>query len=266
MLMLTHSWLLAHYLGKEKFNRKLQDLYVYNICPDFLPAGPVFSPRLTHGAPRFRPIPPEFQGANFIVFHLMVDDISHYGLIKARPDEEFNPDAEGYSYLKGIPLRGPLMDFHQTYGNPIDLAQAAYQSHMVIEMTFDLALYWGAPEESRAILEYMCEAFRYVWEEKRDEFAQTVGWFYDVAPNAVIEALVRCHSFYDHVNMAKFMTLEGRVNTFFSKFAPLMNSTGSRERLTSIMEEGITLVRNFPEFLAPTLGAIRRTGFSPFAG
>lgn len=143
MLMLTHSWLLAHYLGKEKFNRKLQDLYVYNICPDFLPAGPVFSPRLTHGAPRFRPIPPEFQGANFIVFHLMVDDISHYGLIKARPDEEFNPDAEGYSYLKGIPLRGPLMDFHQTYGNPIDLAQAAYQSHMVIEMTFDLALYWG---------------------------------------------------------------------------------------------------------------------------
>ncbi|MCX7982060.1 MAG: hypothetical protein N2572_04010 [Syntrophales bacterium] len=264
MLMLTHSWLLAHYLGRERYNREFQDLYVYNICPDFLPASSDFNSRMTHGVSRFRSIPKEFNATHFIVFHLMVDDISHYGLIKPLPDEDFNPDARGYSYLKGTPLREPLMEFYRMYGNPIDLATASYQSHMIIEMTFDLALYWGNQEESHYLLNHMCEAFRCVSQERSEGFARTVGWFYDVNPRSVLDALDRCNHFYDQGNMVKFMSLEGRVNTFLRKFAPVMNSSVPRKKLASIMEEGITLVRNFTEFLSPTLRAIQSAGFSPF--
>lgn len=264
MLMLTHSWLLAHYLGSESYNYDLQHLYVYNICPDFLPAGVAFTPRMTHGVPRFRPIPTAFSEAHFIIFHLMVDDISHYGLIKSQPEDDFNPHARGYSYLKGAPLREPIMEFYRQYGKPIDSATAAYQSHMIIEMTFDLALYWGAPEESGHLISYMCEAFQRVCLERSEEFARTVGWFYNVKPEEVLKALEQCYPFYDRSHMMRFMSVEGRVNTFLRKFAPLMNDTLHRKKLASIMEEGITLVRDFSEFLTPTLNAIDRAGFSPF--
>jgi len=260
--MLTHSWILAHYLGQERFNPKLQDLYVYNICPDFLPIHGTFNSRMTHGISRFRPIPYEYSSANFIIFHLMVDDISHYGAINSVPESSFNPQAKGYSYLKGESLREPIMDFYRMHGEPIDISTASYQSHMIIEMTFDLALYWGAPEESGKLLTHMCDAVRRTIEEKMEEFSRTAGWFYDVHPEEIEAAMKKCYPLYNKTSMEEFMTLEGRVHAFFRKFCPALLNTGAKATLTSIMQNGIALVKDYRAFLPPTLKAIKDAGFS----
>lgn len=262
MLMFTHSWLLAHYLGERRFDRHLQDFYTYNICPDFLPAGSAFNAQMTHAVSRVCSIPDDYPGASFIIFHLMVDDISHHGVIKETPERNFNPDADGYSYRKGRALKGLLMELYQDHGEPIDITEAAYRSHMVIEMTFDLALYWELPDSQR-ILDYMCEAVNRTADEHLDRFANTVAWFYGVKPTNVVEAITRCSHFYNEQTMNRLMTLEGRVDSFFRKYGPSMPTAREKTMLQSIMEEGVHLVEDYHDFLVPTMNAIKDSGFSP---
>jgi len=262
MLMFTHSWLLANYLGEKRYDPALQALYAYNICPDFLPASPAFDSRMTHGVPRFRPIPDDYGEASFILFHLMADDIAHYGVIKEEPVGNFQPDAAGYAYRKGKSLRGRLMDLYRGHGEPIDLAAAAYRSHMVIEMAFDLALYRHLPEREK-LLAYMCEALRNVATDHGNRFIDTVSWFYGVPPRAVSDALMRSSHWYNDKIMNRFMTLEGRVQGFFRKYGPQAPTAKEKAILTAIMEEGMLLVKDGEDFLVPTLTAINNSGFAP---
>ena len=47
------------------------------------------------------------------MFHLLVDDLAHYGFICPGIPAEFDPDSHGYSYIKGKPLINPIMDFQK---------------------------------------------------------------------------------------------------------------------------------------------------------
>lgn len=264
MLMLTHSWLLEHFLGAESFNAENQDLYVYNICPDFLPIRKGFTSERTHAVSRFREIQPRYAKAAFIHFHLMVDDISHHGVIDKIPVTVFNPDSKGYTYIKGKPLIQPLMELYDRCGTPINASVSAYRSHMIIEMMFDLVLHWAIPEESNKLISHMCEAVQRMTQmERLDEFSETVGWLYNADPNEISEAMQQCANVYTLSRMNGFMNLEGRIKVFMSKFGLEPTDDETFSALKGIMMQGMDLVEDCKAFLDPTLDAIRKVGFNP---
>ena len=263
MLMLTHAWLLEHFLGDRCLNRETRDLFIYNICPDFLPIHHRFSSEMTHGISRFRELPAEYQKAAFIHFHLMVDDISHHGLIDKVPVRVFNPDSLGYSYLKGRPLIQPLMELYESQGKPIDVSVAAYRSHMIIEMTFDLALFLSMPEDGRRLIALMSEALQMTLRDQLDEFTSVVGWLYDINPQDIADALRQCAAVYTESRMNRFMSLDGRMQVFGHKFGLDAADDRTRACLEKIMTRGMDLVGDYAEFLNPTLTSVRKVGFNP---
>jgi len=265
MLMLTHAWLLAHLLGPSCFDEKNQDLFIYNVCPDFLPVHPSFTSDTTHGISRFRKLPDPYRKGAFVHFHLMVDDMSHHGFIHKIPIREFNPDSQGYTYIKGRPLVRPLMDLSPRQGTPIDPSVAAYQSHMIIEMIFDLALYLGKPDESNRLIVAMCDAMQSIIRDHLDDFSGTVGWLYDASPQDVASAVKQCASIYTPERMNGFMTMEGRIKLFGKKFGLDTSDHQSMSILKEIMTDGMSLVADYEEFLDPTLAAIRKAGFDSLA-
>lgn len=261
--MLTHTWLLEAFLGSGCPIEDRLDLITYNICPDFLPISEAFSSVVTHGAPRFAKIPYRYRKASFIVFHLMVDDISHYGEIAVHPITDFDPHSKGYSYEKGRSLVEPLIDLYHAEGKELDYVRAAYRSHMIIEMTFDLALYLALTETSERLIRLMGESIQFTAEERLAEFSETVGWFYGVNPEVAAEALLLCAEKYTINRIRRFMNLAGRVNLFANKFDLLSSLGKAPPGLEVIMRKGMDLVQDYDDFLDPTLSEIRRVGFDP---
>jgi len=263
MLMLTHAWVLENFLGEACFEEKNKDLYIYNICPDFLPIHKQFTSDRTHGVSRFREIPSRFERAAFVHFHLMVDDMSHHGMIDRVPVKKFNPDSGGYTYLKGKPLIQPLMELYRKVNQPVDASVAAYRSHMIIEMMFDLALYQDMPEESMRLVVLMCEAMQTIVSEKLDEFSKTVGWVYNSDTKDVADAMQRCAGIYTLTRMQSFMSLESRIKVFINKFGLDPSDEKTYSALERIMNQGMDLVGDYGEFLDPTLDAVKKVGFNP---
>ena len=140
MLMLTHTYLLQRILGETSFDGNDLDAYVYNIVPDLLTIHPDISSQLTHKIKRLLHVPAGYQKAAYIMFHLLIDDLSHYGSIRTANINEFNPDAQGYSYITGKPLIPAIMNLHKSINNEISFNEAAYRSHLIIEMIYDLVI------------------------------------------------------------------------------------------------------------------------------
>jgi hypothetical protein len=263
MLMMTHTWLLNNYPGGEEFIRNHPDLLIYNICPDLLPIHKDITAEATHGIPRRCILPTKYQKNAFVHFHLMVDDISHYGSITSQPVMEFNPDSQGYTYLKGKPLVQPLLDIYEKQGTPIPYADAAYRSHMIIEMTFDLALHLEQFGESEKLLVLLCDAMSYTVKEKLTEFSENIAWLYGIPVDSVEEALREGAAVYTLNRIRRFMTLEGRIQLFASKYGISRDDGQAIAGLTDVMNQGMGLVKDYGDFFEPTLAAIRRVGFDP---
>ncbi|MDQ5985643.1 MAG: hypothetical protein CSYNP_01357 [Syntrophus sp. SKADARSKE-3] len=264
MLMLTHAWVLSHFLQNESVEAANPELFVYNICPDFLPVHELFSSEITHRVSRFKDLPPKYRKAAFIHFHLMVDDMAHHGKIDEIPVTTFNPYSQGYTYLKGKPLIQPLMALYERHGNPIDFKGAAYRSHMVIEMTYDLALFFARPDECGRLINIMCKAMNQLNDDdKLAEFSEVVGWFYSKDRKKVEEAVRKSIRFYTESRMNAFMTLDGRIRAFIRKFGLDDKDIAIYSDVEVLMSEGLSLVGDYEEFLDPTLAEIRKVGFNP---
>ncbi|HEY5498026.1 MAG TPA: hypothetical protein VIK19_06800 [Syntrophales bacterium] len=263
MLMMTHTWLLKNYPGGEEFIRNHPDLLIYNICPDMLPIHKDITAEATHGIPRRCALPAKHLKNAFVHFHLMVDDISHHGSIMSQPVMEFNPDSHGYTYLKGKPLVQPLLDIYENQGTPIPYAHAAYRSHMIIEMTFDLALHLEQLGESEKLLTLLCDAMSYTVTEKHAEFSENIAWLYGMPVQSVEEALREGAAVYTPNRIRRFMTLEGRIQLFASKYGISRDDGQAIAGLTDVMNQGMELVKDYGDFLEPTLAAIGRVGFNP---
>lgn len=90
MFMLTHTYFLQKVLetaGKKNIDL---DVYVYNIAPDLLTNDPRISPDKTHKVQRSLQIPERYSKSAYVIFHLLVDDLSHYGYICSDYGEEFD--------------------------------------------------------------------------------------------------------------------------------------------------------------------------------
>ena len=102
------------------------------------------------------------------MFHLLVDDLAHYGNISLQCQEGFDPHSSGYTYVKGRPLIESIIELHNMIDKDISYNEAAYRSHLIIEMIYDLVILAHIHEnESIELLE---DAIHSRWKRKEMNF------------------------------------------------------------------------------------------------
>jgi len=257
MLMMTHTWILKEFLGSD-FRDHL-DLYIYNICPDLLPIHRDITSEITHGIPRIYSYPPEHQKAAFVLFHLLVDDMAHHGRINAEPVRGFNPDSQGYAYIRGQTLIGPIIDFYHRIGMEIDYRKAAYRAHMIIEMTFDLQMIQEIGQQK--LFELFCEAVDHTANEKMDELCTTLDWLFRIETATIRQALEKGLSSRTLDRMKSLLNIEGRIGFYIDRFGLDRGDDPTWEGTRMLLLQGMRLVSDYDAFLHPTLNAIKISGF-----
>jgi hypothetical protein len=178
MFMLTHTYFLQKFLGAANVKDIDLDVYVYNIIPDLLTIHPQISSDKTHKIQKSLQIYAQYPRSAYVMFHLLVDDLSHYGYICSNYQEEFDSNSKGYSYLKGKHLINSILDLHKIIKKEISYEEAAYQSHLIIEMIYDLVILNQI--NSFKTIDLLAEAIDFTVKNKMDEFIATINWLYDV--------------------------------------------------------------------------------------
>jgi len=216
VFMLTHTYFLQQVVETAGGKSIEPDSYVYNIAPDLLTLSPNISANRTHAIGRNITIPSVFAKAAFVFFHLFVDDLVHYGHVCDEMQEGFDADSEGYCYLKGRRLVDAIIELHRLLNREISRNEAAYQSHLIIEMIYDLVI-TRQIHENRTI-EILVDALRYTAEKKLDEFAAVMHWMYGLEKQQIAEVLKTASLFLTKERMADLMTMNGRIILYQDKF------------------------------------------------
>ncbi len=216
MLMLTHTYLLQKVLHKKDIKNQDLDIYIYNIAPDLLTIHPDINSDKTHNIKRFSEIPAKYPQSAYVMFHLLVDDLAHFGSICLDYQEEFNPDSQGYCYIKGKPLINTILDIHKIIQNEISYGDAAYRSHLIIEMIYDLIILNEI--ESLETISLLAEAIKFTVNNKLEEFTSTISWLYNL-PEGDIKAVMKEACVYlTKERMQSIMNIEGRIRLYSDKF------------------------------------------------
>lgn len=222
MLMLTHTYLLQKVLGSADIKNKDLDVYVYNIVPDLLTIHPQISSSKTHSIKRTLQIPADYPRSAYVMFHLLVDDLAHYGYICRDGKEEFDPDSQGYSYIKGKPLINSILELYNTIQKDISYNEAAYRSHLIIEMIYDLVILNQI--NSLKTVDLLVEAIDFTAKNKIDEFTATVNQLYDVGESKIKEVMKEASFYITKERMVNIMNIEGRIRLYADKFGLKSNN------------------------------------------
>jgi hypothetical protein len=259
--MLTHTYILQRILRKKVFNKNDLDAYVYNIVPDLLTIHPAISSQQTHKIKRLMYVPERYPKAAYIMFHLLIDDVSHYGSLYSGTVAEFNPDSLGYSYLTGKPLIHFLLNFHRSINNDISYSDAVYRSHLIIEMIYDLVIAEYINIENT--IETLTEAINYTASERMDEFVSIVNWIYNLGENEIREVIEKASRFLTIDRMQNIMSIEGRIRLYADKFGLNRNDQLIADGLRKIFFQARDLVADNEVFLIETEKSIKKYGWHP---
>jgi hypothetical protein len=261
MLMLTHTWLLKELIGVDHIIRDNLDIFAYNVSPDLLTIHPSITPKMTHRIPLSSRLPAQHRKAAFIQFHLLVDDMAHYGKIGEGADTgfDFNPNSNGYAYVKGRSLVQPIMNFYRDIGAEVSFSDAAYRSHIIIEMAFDLTV----NQKNGSLTALFSEALSYTVENKFSEFSKTLSWFFSIEQKTITEAIEKGIKLYTKDRMDSLMSLDGRVHLYAAKFHHDPDDNSIRNNIKNLFTKGMYLVADYEDFLHTTLKATEKSGFKP---
>ncbi len=216
MLMLTHTYLLQKVLGAADIKNPDLDIYIYNIAPDLLTIHPNINSDKTHNIKRFSQIPCKYPHSAYVMFHLLVDDLAHFGSICLDYQEAFNPESQGFCYLKGKPLINNILDLHKIIQNEISYNEAAYRSHLIIEMIYDLVIL----KEIRSLktISLLVDAINFTFKNKLEEFTATISWLYDVKESDARAVIKDACIFLTKERMERIMNIDGRIRLYSDKF------------------------------------------------
>jgi len=261
MLMLTHTYLLQKAMTASSKSRIDPDIYIYNIAPDLLSIHPDISAMQTHSIGRFVSAPANHARSAYIMFHLLVDDLAHYGRISMScPDEGFNPDASGYSYIKGRPFIEDLLSLHKMISKEITYNEAAYRSHLIIEMLYDLAI---LPHLRNAgSMDLLEEAIQFVRYHREGEFCSEISWLYGFQAGSVREVLKQASAYITKTRMEKIMNVEGRIRLFTDKFGLRSDYSVFQDTLRCLFEDALQSVGN-DDFIEQTSLSVKESGWLP---
>jgi len=262
MFMLTHTYFLQKIFHQMDFKDAEPDIYVYNIAPDLLAIHPNISPAKTHKLRRSLQPPLQHQKASYVIYHLLVDDLSHYGYICAGDHEEFNINSRGYSYLKGNHLVESLRNIHRDFGKEITCSDAVYQSHLIIEMIYDLVILNHL--NSFKTIDVMVEAIKYTVKNKMDEFVETMKWLYQLKENEIDEVMNNALFFITKESMTNIMNMEGRMNLYQNKFGLKSNEQLFYDNLKDLFQRAMDLIDDEEQFFTESARVIKNYTKLPF--
>ncbi|MFO7568177.1 MAG: hypothetical protein R6W75_00130 [Smithellaceae bacterium] len=260
MLMLTHTYLLQQMIGDLDVRHREPDIYIYNIAPDLLTIHPDIDSFKTHSIKRFIQAPPDHPRAAYVMFHLLVDDLAHYGHISMECREGFNPDSAGYSYIKGRGLITPLRDLHKLISRDISYDEAAYRSHLIIEMIYDLVIL--SHIHANRSIELLEEAVQFTLDKKANEFSNDIAWLYGIDKEAIRDVLKNAASYITKERMDRIMNIEGRIRLFTDKFGLRNDNAKFTEAIHTLFQEALHSIGN-EDFLQQTAVAVRQSGWQP---
>ncbi len=258
MLMLTHTWMLRMFLGADRAREVEPDFFVHNVAPDILTVHKDINAEMTHNIARFRPLPEEHGKAIFVQFHLLVDDIAHHGKICREATASFDPASRGYAYLKGRPLVKPIMDFHNSLGQEITGGEAAYCSHILIEIAVDQLLQDKLQGE---VAEQFVTALGYTLDARMEDFCRTSAWLYGIEPEIIAESLKKGKDKYDAGSDDNFASRSGRMDLYIAKFGLDKREPSTWSGLNSLLDQAMEMVRDYEEFLLAAEKMIRQSDF-----
>lgn len=261
MLFLTHTYLLQNALGAAGINKYDLDIFVYNIASDLLTIHPDINSRQTHGIKRIIQIPPPYPKAAYVMFHLLVDDLAHHGKICSEIPDEFNPDSQGYSYIKGKPLINPILDFHKKTASNISYNEAAYRSHLIVEMIYDLTIL-DHIDHSQTI-KLLAESISYTAQYKIDEFVDTIGWLYNLGGIEISEVMNDAANYITAERMHRIMNIEGRIRLYADKFSLPFRDQLYFNGIKDLFLQARDLLGDNEIFLTQVAEAIKKYGWQP---
>jgi hypothetical protein len=261
MLFLTHTYILQNVLYATGIDNYDLDVFVYNIVPDLLTIHPDIDSRQTHNIKRFLKIPVLHPKAAYVMFHLLVDDLAHYGLISPGIPDEFNPESQGYSYIKGKPLISSILDFQQKINEEISYNEAAYRSHLIVEMIYDLAILDQL--NNNQSIKLLAEAISNTAENKMDEFIATISWLYDLSEAQIRDVMNKASRYLTIERMQKIMNIEGRIRLYADKFGLRRSDPLCFAGIKNLFLQARDLLDDKEIFLRDTAEAIKKYGWLP---
>ena len=260
MLMLTHTYLLQRILGREAPTCNISpDIYAYNIIPDLLTIHPRIGSEQTHRVRRVFRIHPDYPKAGYIMFHLLVDDLSHYGSICLETNDKFNPYSHGFSYIRGRGLVQKLLDFHKSINAEISYNDAVYRSHLIIEMVYDLVI--SGYYDITTTIASLAEAVNFTTNNKIEEFISTVNWVYNFAENEIREVMNAASHYITTERLRKIMNLEGRVRLYGNKFGLDLSDPITASKIMDLFEKAKILADDNGAFLLEAEKSIKKYGW-----
>lgn len=260
MLMLTHTCLLQQIMGASDMIHSDPDIYIYNIAPDLLTIHPDINANQTHSIDRFIQAPPDHQRTAYIMFHLLVDDMAHFGKISLTSQEGFDPHSAGYSYVKGRHLLDSIFNLYKIVNQEISFNEAAYRSHLIIEMVYDLVIL-SRIHAARSI-ELLEDAIHFTLDRKGNEFCADISWLYGIEDNHIRDVLKNAASFITSERLKKIMNIEGRIRLFTDKFGLRNDNPMFAEAIQALFQDALDSIEN-EDFLQQTATAIRNYGWLP---
>ena len=261
MLMLTHTYLLQKVLGSADRENKNLDVYVYNIVPDLLTIHPQINSSQTHSIKRTLQIPADYPRSSYVMFHLLADDLAHYGYICQDYKEEFDPDSQGYSYTKGKPLINSILKLYNTIQKEISYNEAAYRSHLIIEMIYDLVILNQI--NSLKTIDLLAAAIDFTAKNKIDEFTATVNRLYAIGEDKIKEVMKEASFYITKERMERIMNIEGRVRLYTNKFGLKNSDQLLYEGVRNIFLQARDLIDDDEIFLQETAQTIKKYGWFP---
>jgi len=260
MLMLTHTNLLQQIMGASNIKHSDPDIYIYNIAPDLLTIHPDINANQTHSINKFIQAPPDHPRTAYIMFHLLVDDLAHYGKISMTCQEGFDPHSAGYSYVKGRRLIDSILNLHKIVDRDISYNEAVYRSHLIIEMIYDLVIL-SHIHEDRSI-ELLEDAIHFTLDRKGNEFCADMSWLYGIEKDHVRDVLKNAVSYITKERLERIMNIEGRIRLFTDKFGLRNDNSVFAEAIQTLFQDALDSIEN-EEFLQQTSTAIRNYGWFP---
>lgn len=261
MFMLTHTYFLQKFLTAADLKNVEPDIYVYNIVPDLLTIHPQIGPDKTHNIQRSLQIPAQYSKSAYVMFHLLVDDLSHYGYICSDGYKEFDANSHGYSYLKGKHLINSILDLYKIIERKISYEEAIYQSHLIIEMIYDLVILNQI--NSLKTIDLLVDSINYTTRNKMDEFVATINWLYDFKETDIDEVMKKASSYITKEGMEGIMNISGRINLYREKFGLKSNDQLFYDNVKSLFQYARDLIDDDESFLRETAQTIRNYGWLP---
>lgn len=262
MLMLTHTYLLQQVMEAAGRKYMAPDIYIYNIAPDLLTIHPSINAQQTHSIPRFMEAPPDHARTAYVMFHLLVDDLAHYGKITLKCREGFDADSPGYTYVKGKFLIQEILDLHKLIGSDLSYSEAAYQSHLIIEMIYDLVILARIHEEKS--IDLLADAIAFTRDKREDEFCENMAWLYGIEKETAREVLKNGAAYITKERMNRIMNIEGRIRLFTDKFGLRHSNELFDQAIATLFVHALDSIEN-EEFLQEIYEAIEACGWQPDA-